>query len=164
MRILNSFYFIFSLIQKILDNTSEPSAGEERLAALTAGDRVPWAKARRDYFSSGINKASLTAIETSSFVLTLDEEEHLYDPVRATSLPVYSSIHQNINRTLDVTTPCFRKMKANLTDMHELCYMASAMTGGLIRALHLSLLKMDELDLMLSTRGKNCSVLYISYL
>jgi carnitine O-palmitoyltransferase 1 len=33
------------------------------LAALTAGNRVPWAQARKKFFSSGINKASLSAIE-----------------------------------------------------------------------------------------------------
>ena len=81
-----AFVYIPSLFQKILDDTSEPMAGEEKLAALTAGERIPWAKARKDFFSSGINKASLTAIETSSFVLVLDEEEHFYDPVRAPHL------------------------------------------------------------------------------
>ena len=51
------------MLQKIVDDESEPAEGEERLAALTAGDRVPWAKARTEYFSKGKNKASLDAIE-----------------------------------------------------------------------------------------------------
>jgi len=65
----------------ILDDTSDPAKGEEHLAALTAGDRVPWAMARQQYFSHGVNKASLTTIERASFVLALDEEDHCYDPV-----------------------------------------------------------------------------------
>ena len=58
-----------------------PCKGEEQLAALTAGDRKPWAKARKQFFSTGVNKASLALIEGSSFVLVLDEEENNYDPV-----------------------------------------------------------------------------------
>jgi len=54
------------MIQKILDDESVPATGEEHLAALTAGDRVPWAKARQEYFSKGKNKASLEAIDKAS--------------------------------------------------------------------------------------------------
>ena len=72
---------ICSLFQLILDNPGVPCKGEEKLAALTAGERTPWAKARKQFFSSGVNKASLDAIEKSSFVLVLDEEKNAYDPV-----------------------------------------------------------------------------------
>ena len=51
------------MLQKIVDDESEPAEGEEHLAALTAGERVPWAKARQEFFSKGKNKASLDAIE-----------------------------------------------------------------------------------------------------
>lgn len=51
------------MLQKIVDDDSEPAEGEEHLAALTAGERVPWAKAKKEYFSKGKNKASLDAIE-----------------------------------------------------------------------------------------------------
>ena len=51
------------MFQKILDDTSDPASGEENLASLTAGDRIPWAKARGEYFVKGINKNSLDAIE-----------------------------------------------------------------------------------------------------
>lgn len=37
--------------------------------------RVPWAKARTKYFSSGINKRSLDCIEKAAFFVTLDDEE-----------------------------------------------------------------------------------------
>ncbi|XP_067674607.1 carnitine O-palmitoyltransferase 1, liver isoform-like isoform X2 [Haliotis asinina] len=70
---------IESMLQKILDDTTEPSYGEEHLAALTAGERVNWAKARKEFFSKGKNKASLDAIEKAAFCVTLDEEAHGYD-------------------------------------------------------------------------------------
>ncbi|XP_047428321.1 carnitine O-palmitoyltransferase 1, liver isoform [Mugil cephalus] len=62
-------------IQKILDDTSPPFPGEEKLGALTAGDRVPWSRIRKQYFSSGINKRSLDVIERAAFFVTLDDEE-----------------------------------------------------------------------------------------
>jgi len=52
------------MLQKIIDDKStEPAPGERHLAALTAGDRVTWAKARKSFFSSGINRSSLDTIE-----------------------------------------------------------------------------------------------------
>jgi carnitine O-palmitoyltransferase 1 len=52
------------MLQKIIDDTqTAPAAGESHLAALTAGERVPWAKARAEFFSKGVNKTSLDAIE-----------------------------------------------------------------------------------------------------
>uniref|UniRef100_A0A674D8I4 Carnitine O-palmitoyltransferase 1, muscle isoform n=1 Tax=Salmo trutta TaxID=8032 RepID=A0A674D8I4_SALTR len=76
--------------QRILDDTTEPQPGELKLAALTAGNRVPWARARLKYFSQGVNKASLEAIETSAFFLTLDDEVHGYDPEKLRSLDLYA--------------------------------------------------------------------------
>ncbi|NXE17035.1 CPT1B palmitoyltransferase, partial [Lophotis ruficrista] len=61
--------------QRILDDPSPPQPGEEHLAALTAGERVPWAEARARFFGGGRNKASLDAIERAAFFLALDEEE-----------------------------------------------------------------------------------------
>uniref|UniRef100_H2YB10 Uncharacterized protein n=1 Tax=Ciona savignyi TaxID=51511 RepID=H2YB10_CIOSA len=65
-------------LESIINNTSEPSEGEKHLAALTAGERVPWAKARNTYFADGINKKSLHAIE-SAFVLILDDQEQIIE-------------------------------------------------------------------------------------
>ncbi|XP_041830596.1 carnitine O-palmitoyltransferase 1, liver isoform-like isoform X2 [Melanotaenia boesemani] len=62
-------------IQRILDDSTPPYKGEARLGALTAGDRIPWAKARAKYFSSGVNKRSLDCIEKAAFFVTLDDEE-----------------------------------------------------------------------------------------
>uniref|UniRef100_A0AAX7TW15 carnitine O-palmitoyltransferase n=1 Tax=Astatotilapia calliptera TaxID=8154 RepID=A0AAX7TW15_ASTCA len=62
-------------IQRILDDASPPLPGEEKLGALTAGDRIPWAQMRKQYFSSGVNKRSLDIIERAAFFVTLDDEE-----------------------------------------------------------------------------------------
>jgi len=52
------------MVQQILDDSnSSPSPGECHLAALTAADRVTWAKTRRSFFANGVNRASLDAIE-----------------------------------------------------------------------------------------------------
>uniref|UniRef100_UPI00358F9DCE carnitine O-palmitoyltransferase 1, liver isoform-like n=1 Tax=Myxine glutinosa TaxID=7769 RepID=UPI00358F9DCE len=78
-------------LQTILDDKSLPQPGELHLAALTAGNRVQWAKARAEFFSEGVNKRSLDAIEKGAFFLTLDDEEQGYrpeDPV--TSLDAFS--------------------------------------------------------------------------
>ncbi|XP_006264918.1 carnitine O-palmitoyltransferase 1, liver isoform isoform X1 [Alligator mississippiensis] len=78
-------------MQRILDDSSKSLPGEEKLAALTAGDRIPWAKARQAYFGRGKNKHSLDAVEKAAFFVTLDESEQGYreeDPV--TSLDTYA--------------------------------------------------------------------------
>ncbi|NXP64737.1 CPT1A palmitoyltransferase, partial [Chloropsis cyanopogon] len=83
-------------IQRILDDDSEPQPGEEKLAALTAGDRLPWAKARQAYFSRGKNKQSLDAVEKAAFFVTLDDMEQGYkkeDPVRSLDAYAKSLIH-----------------------------------------------------------------------
>ncbi|XP_062860356.1 carnitine O-palmitoyltransferase 1, muscle isoform [Trichomycterus rosablanca] len=76
--------------QHILNDTSEPQPGELKLASLTAGNRIPWAKARQKYFSEGVNKKSLDVIETAAFFLTLDEEAHGYDPEKPNSMDLYA--------------------------------------------------------------------------
>ncbi|XP_076466098.1 carnitine O-palmitoyltransferase 1, liver isoform-like [Babylonia areolata] len=78
-----------AMFQRILDDESLPGKGEEHMAAMTAGERVPWAKARREFFSKGKNKASLDAIEKAAFVLALDTENVDYDPNDPTSLDRY---------------------------------------------------------------------------
>ncbi|CAL8358619.1 unnamed protein product [Lota lota] len=76
--------------QRILNDTTEPQPGELKLAALTAGNRVPWARARLKYFSQGVNKASLQTVESSAFFLTLDDEAQGYDPAKTGSLDSYA--------------------------------------------------------------------------
>ncbi|XP_049766558.1 carnitine O-palmitoyltransferase 1, liver isoform-like [Schistocerca cancellata] len=77
-RILKSCEIEQQLMQ-ILNDQSSPSAGEEKLAALTAGDRTHWSKTRKRYFSDGVNKCSLDTIEKAAFVVSLDEEPLEYD-------------------------------------------------------------------------------------
>ncbi|XP_059810135.1 carnitine O-palmitoyltransferase 1, liver isoform-like isoform X2 [Hypanus sabinus] len=59
--------------QYILDDDSSPQPGEKYLAALTAGNRIPWAKARKSYFSTGKNRNSLDCVEKAAFFVTLDD-------------------------------------------------------------------------------------------
>lgn len=66
-------------MERILADKSEPMAGEEKLAALTAGERTPWAKAREQFFKNGKNKQSLDAIEKAAFFVSLDDTEQRYD-------------------------------------------------------------------------------------
>lgn len=72
---------MFRQLQQILDNPSEPQLGEEKLAALTAGNRTEWAKIREQYFAKGVNKLSLDVIEKAVFFVTLDDVPYICDPV-----------------------------------------------------------------------------------
>ncbi|XP_070788426.1 carnitine O-palmitoyltransferase 1, liver isoform isoform X1 [Pituophis catenifer annectens] len=83
-------------MQWILNDKSEPQPGEEKLAALTAGDRVPWAKARQTYFARGKNKQSLDAIEKAAFFVTLDDTVQGYreeDPVKSMDAYAKALLH-----------------------------------------------------------------------
>lgn len=86
VELLDLMYFDSSMrcssIQAIIDDKSPIQDGEEKLAALTAGDRTPWAKARQEYFCKGVNKVSLSVIENAVFVVALDDSDYNYDPVR----------------------------------------------------------------------------------
>lgn len=68
-------------MQKIIDDESEVQEGEEKLAALTAGDRVSWAMCRQEFFAKGINRVSLAAIEGAVFFVSLDDVDYNYNPV-----------------------------------------------------------------------------------
>lgn len=63
----------------ILEDDYEPTKAELHLPALTAGDRTPWATARKRFFSSGCNKTSLDTIEGAAFMLVLDDDEFDYN-------------------------------------------------------------------------------------
>lgn len=68
-------------IQSILDNKSESLKGEERLAALTAGERTHWANTRQEFFFKGTNRQSLDAIEKAAFTVSLDDHPYEFDQV-----------------------------------------------------------------------------------
>ncbi|XP_047451890.1 carnitine O-palmitoyltransferase 1, liver isoform isoform X1 [Mugil cephalus] len=83
-------------MERILADRSEPLPGEEKLAALTAGERTPWAKARETYFGRGKNKQSLDVIEKAAFFVTLDDTEQRYDaknPVKSLDVYAKSLLH-----------------------------------------------------------------------
>ncbi|KAL8560156.1 hypothetical protein ACOMHN_021651 [Nucella lapillus] len=80
---------IEAMLQRIVDDESEPVEGEAHLAALTAIERAPWAKARREFFSKGKNRASLDAIEKAAFMLVLDTENVDYNHEDPKSLDRY---------------------------------------------------------------------------
>jgi uncharacterized HAD superfamily protein len=69
-------FCFFSQLDEIIRDSTDSAYGEEHLAALTAGERTLWAEARQTYFSSGVNRTSLEAIEKAAFVLILDDEEY----------------------------------------------------------------------------------------
>ncbi|OQR67556.1 carnitine O-palmitoyltransferase 1 [Tropilaelaps mercedesae] len=89
--------------ERILRDPSE--SGDERyLAALTAGDRAIWAETRANCFRLGFNRISLDAIESSAFVVVLDDEAYEYDPENPEKLNRYakSLLHGNgYNRWFD---------------------------------------------------------------
>ncbi|XP_062276062.1 carnitine O-palmitoyltransferase 1, liver isoform isoform X1 [Scomber scombrus] len=83
-------------MERILADTSEPMPGEEKLAALTAGERTPWAKGRETYFSRGKNKQALDTIEKAAFFVTLDDTEQRFDeahPVKSLDSYAKSLLH-----------------------------------------------------------------------
>ncbi|KAJ7313745.1 hypothetical protein JRQ81_005404 [Phrynocephalus forsythii] len=77
--------------QSILGDPTPPLPGEEKLPALTAADRDPWARARSTYFRSGMNEQSLSLIESAAFFVTLDtSEQGLKMPNPGHSLDAYA--------------------------------------------------------------------------
>eukprot|EP00731_Ephydatia_muelleri_P029750 Em0021g273a len=59
--------------QKIWDSEGDVGPGEEKLAILTAHNRSSWAEARSEFFSSGVNRESMAAIESSAFIIFFDD-------------------------------------------------------------------------------------------
>ncbi|WKX96781.1 hypothetical protein Q1695_012880 [Nippostrongylus brasiliensis] len=88
----------------ILNQEFTPIPGEEKLAVLTAGERTHWAKTRRSFFRSGVNRAALNDIERAAFVVILDDEEVSYDPNDSSKLDrwAHSLLHgKGFNRWFD---------------------------------------------------------------
>lgn len=78
----------FSQMNYILEDTSVPAVGEEKLASLTAGERTAWANTRSEFFFKGTNRISLDAIEKSAFVVTLDDVAYEFDEVSIATVSV----------------------------------------------------------------------------
>ncbi|XP_019406606.1 PREDICTED: AP-2 complex subunit alpha-1-like isoform X2 [Crocodylus porosus] len=111
--------------QHILDDPTPPVPGEEHLASLTAGDREPWARARRTYFGSGKNQQSLEAVERAAFFVTLDTTEQGLtgpDPGRALDRYAKALLHgQCHDRWFDksFTLIIFRNGKLGVNAEHS---------------------------------------------
>ncbi|XP_053213840.1 carnitine O-palmitoyltransferase 1, liver isoform-like [Panonychus citri] len=80
---------IESILDKIVADDSPALRGEEHLSVVTAVDRVSWSQTRDKFFSRGINKSSLDAIEKSAFVLILDDVDFEFDEKDPTKLDSY---------------------------------------------------------------------------
>ncbi|XP_076412453.1 carnitine O-palmitoyltransferase 1, liver isoform isoform X2 [Peromyscus maniculatus bairdii] len=112
-------------MQHILDDASEPQPGEAKLAALTASDRVPWAKCRQTYFARGKNKQSLDAVEKAAFFVTLDESEQGYrkeDPEASIDSYAKSLLHGKcFDRWFDksLTFVVFKNSKIGMNAEHS---------------------------------------------
>jgi carnitine O-palmitoyltransferase 1 len=72
-RLLNPLEIQYQL-DLILKSKEKSSHGEEYLASLTSWDRTKWAETRNKHFSTGINKISIEEIESSAFLLILEDE------------------------------------------------------------------------------------------
>lgn len=60
----------------ISDARLEPAPDRERnIPSLTAWNRTKWAETRETFFSSGVNKSSLYAIESAMWFVVLDDNE-----------------------------------------------------------------------------------------
>ncbi|CAG9533273.1 unnamed protein product [Cercopithifilaria johnstoni] len=77
--------------EAILNEKVNSDDEESHIAALTAGNRDMWAQARRNYFTSGINRLSLHAVEKAAFVVILDEQEVFYDSNDPSKLDYWAS-------------------------------------------------------------------------
>ncbi|XP_074028252.1 carnitine O-palmitoyltransferase whd isoform X2 [Leptinotarsa decemlineata] len=76
-------------MQQILDDQSEPLPGEEKLAALTAGERTHWNIVRSKMFNKGANRTSLDIIEKAAFAVTLDDFPYEFDMNEPSKLDKY---------------------------------------------------------------------------
>ncbi|KAG5684908.1 hypothetical protein PVAND_014118 [Polypedilum vanderplanki] len=66
-------------IEEILQLKPTTSSTEKHLPSLTAWNRTKWAEVRDKFFSTGINKESLEAIESAAFIIALDDEPYIFD-------------------------------------------------------------------------------------
>ncbi|KRX42769.1 Carnitine O-palmitoyltransferase 1, liver isoform, partial [Trichinella sp. T6] len=83
------------IFSEILNNCYDVTDDERHLGALTAIDRTSWAEIRQKYFSVGVNRSSLHAIESSAFTLCFDEEEYFYDSNDTSKLDHWA--HMNLH-------------------------------------------------------------------
>ncbi|XP_023225083.1 carnitine O-palmitoyltransferase 1, liver isoform-like [Centruroides sculpturatus] len=91
-RLLSSHEIQWQL-EWILQDDYKSNYGEEHVGALTTTDRVTWARARKEYFSRGMNKISLDIIEKAAFFVILDEESYDIDDPKKGDVYVKNLLH-----------------------------------------------------------------------
>lgn len=74
----------------ILNSNNQSSHPEKYLASLTAWNRTQWAETRDKFFSKGINKASLDAVESAIFFLNMHDEPYELDLDDVEKMKIYS--------------------------------------------------------------------------
>ncbi|KAK6627282.1 hypothetical protein RUM43_002865 [Polyplax serrata] len=79
-------------LQQILDDKSPPVDGEEKIAALTAGDRSQWGLVRQNVFFKGPNRVALDIIEKSAFFVCLDDVPYVFDEKNPSLMDQYGRI------------------------------------------------------------------------
>lgn len=88
----------------IINDKSEPQPGEDYIAVMTATDRTPWHHFRENYMlTSLVNRKFLEDIESSSFVVSLDENEYNMELSNAqgqTNLVAKSCLHGHNGRNI----------------------------------------------------------------
>lgn len=66
--------------------------GEEKIAALTAGDRSQWGLVRQNVFFKGPNRVALDIIEKSAFFVCLDDVPYVFDEKNPSLMDQYGRI------------------------------------------------------------------------
>lgn len=84
-------------MEEILNLNENTCPNEDLLASLTAWNRTKWAQIRNSIFSKGINRVSLHAVESSAFVLSLDDEPYETDIYKGAELDSFGKamLHGN---------------------------------------------------------------------
>lgn len=84
-------------MEEILASNDATTSNEDLLASLTAWNRTKWAQIRNSMFNKGINRISLQAIESSAFVVSLDDEAYETDIYKGADLSLFGKamLHGN---------------------------------------------------------------------
>lgn len=81
------------LLDKIVNDPEGPTNGEEYISSLTTLDRATWATIReKKLLTDPINRQSLKAIESSAFVIVLEDDDFDFDPKDPSKLDRYGQL------------------------------------------------------------------------
>lgn len=84
-------------MEEILASNDSTTPNEDLLASLTAWNRTKWAQIRNSMFNKGINRLSLQTVESSAFVVSLDDDAYETDIYKGADLSVFGKamLHGN---------------------------------------------------------------------